>query len=153
MPKDRHWISYSIEATQRIAAEIAAQASRGDIYALYGELASGKTTFTQGFCKALGVDMPVTSPTFTLINEYRGDLPIYHFDCYRLADESELYSLGYEEYFYGEGVVIIEWAERVENLLPPDTIRIRFAHRFEEEHSREIQMIQTQQESVCASSH
>ena len=94
----------------------------------------------------------MTSPTFTLINEYRGDVPIYHFDCYRLSDESELYSLGYEEYFYADGIVLIEWADRVEGLLPPETFRIYFSHRFQEEHVREIAMEKSSQESSCVSS-
>lgn len=152
MSVERHWISRAVEETQAIAAQIALQAQPGDLFALYGDLASGKTTFTKGFCRARGVQMPVTSPTFTLINEYQNDIPIYHFDCYRLSDESELYSLGYEEYFYGKGIVLLEWAERVEGLLPAETIKMRFSHRFDEPDSREIRMECTEErESLCES--
>ncbi len=152
MGAERRWISRSVEETQTIAAQIASQSQAGDLFALYGDLASGKTTFTKGFCRARGVQMPVTSPTFTLINEYQDDIPIYHFDCYRLSDESELYSLGYEEYFFSPGIVLIEWAERAEGLLPPETIRMRFSHRFDEPNSREIIMECTEdRKSLCAS--
>ena len=137
---DKNWQTDSPAETQSLAATIAQQSKPGDIFALYGDLASGKTTFVQGFCEALHVTIPVTSPTFTLINEYPGDMPVYHFDCYRLNDETELYALGFEEYFYGEGIVLLEWAERVERLLPDFTIRLYFQHNFQGDHNRSIRL-------------
>lgn len=133
-----NWTSHSVGETQILAASLAQYAQAGDVFALYGNLASGKTTFVQGFCQSLGVTTPVSSPTFTLINEYSGTFPIYHFDCYRLENEEELFSLGYEEYFYGEGLVLIEWADRVHSLLPAYSIELTFQHEFSQETSRKI---------------
>lgn len=99
------------------------QAQAGDIYLLHGELGVGKTVFTKGFAAGLGVTEPVTSPTFTLIQEYEdGRLPFYHFDVYRIGDIEEMYDLGYEGYLFGDGVCLIEWASRIQELLP-DTCR------------------------------
>ena len=102
----------------------------GSVVALYGELGSGKTHFAKGLCAGLGVDpKSVTSPTFSLINEYAGGrLPIYHFDTYRLRSVQEFMSLGYEDYFEGHGVCLIEWPEPIEALLPEDVIRVRLTH-------------------------
>jgi tRNA threonylcarbamoyladenosine biosynthesis protein TsaE len=101
----------------------------GDVVALIGELGSGKTTLAQSIAEGLGVMEPVTSPTFTIINEYEsGRLPLYHFDVYRLKSPEEMESLGYEEYFFGSGVTIVEWADRVGALLPPHTRVIRLAY-------------------------
>ena len=136
----RSWKSASPDETQSLAATIARRVQPGDIFALYGNLASGKTTFVQGFCRELRVHENVTSPTFTLINEYTGDLPVYHFDCYRLEDADELFSLGYEEYFYGEGVVLIEWADRIKPLLPDYAIRVYFEHEYHDESTRSIKL-------------
>jgi len=152
MPVTRTWHSGAVAETRELAAQLARQALAGDIFALYGDLASGKTTFVQGFCAARTVTEPVNSPTFTLINEYSGDVPIYHFDCYRLRDENDLLSLGYEEYFYGEGIVLIEWADRVQSLLPDYTIHLHFAHAFTRETSRIIRMeSSTNREELCVS--
>lgn len=142
----------SPDETQTLAAQIARQAQSGDIYALYGNLASGKTTFVQGFCRALHVNEKVTSPTFTLINEYTGDLPLYHFDCYRLDSADELFSLGYEEYFYGDGVVLIEWADRIETLLPDTVTRIYFKHVYSNATTRSIELHASEaREDLCDS--
>jgi tRNA threonylcarbamoyladenosine biosynthesis protein TsaE len=98
----------------------------GDVVALMGELGSGKTTFTQGLTRGLGVGEKdyVSSPSFTLIKEYKGRLPVYHIDLYRLNDIREVYDLGYEEYFYGKGVTIIEWGGKIKKLLPKETLII-----------------------------
>ncbi|NIR96473.1 MAG: tRNA (adenosine(37)-N6)-threonylcarbamoyltransferase complex ATPase subunit type 1 TsaE [Gammaproteobacteria bacterium] len=133
-----NWVSHSVADTHKLAGSIASYIRPGDVLALCGTLASGKTTFVQGLCKSLGVSAPVNSPTFTLINEYSGKFPIYHFDCYRLESEEELFSLGYEEYFYGEGVVLIEWADRIRSLLPDYSIALTFHHDFSQETSRKI---------------
>jgi len=95
-------------------------------FAFYGEMGAGKTTFIKAVCKALGADDCITSPSFALINEYRlaGGEPVYHFDLYRIKDISELYDLGYEEYFYSNAYCFIEWPERAESLLPDDVVKI-----------------------------
>ena len=98
----------------------------GDVVALVGELGAGKTTLTQGIARGLEVSNEgyVTSPTFTLINEYQGRIPVYHLDCYRLDSPAEFEDLGIEEYLQGSGVAIIEWAEKIVSLLPDDYVRI-----------------------------
>jgi len=91
---------------------------------LNGELGAGKTTMTKSIGIGLGVEEYITSPTFTLINQYRGRMPVYHFDVYRLENVEELYDLGFDEYFFGNGVCIIEWAEKIERMLPEDRLVI-----------------------------
>jgi len=110
----------------------------GDIVALIGELGSGKTCLTQGMAKGLGVaeNVPVVSPTFTLVNEYPGRIPLVHLDVYRLSGPGDLEDMGYEEYFYGGGVVVIEWAEKVREILPEKTIVVRMA--YVDENTREL---------------
>lgn len=104
-----------------IAKELGEKASSGDIYLLEGDLGVGKTVFAKGFAYGMGVREPITSPTFTIIQEYEeGRLPLYHFDVYRIADVEEMYELDCEGYFYGAGVCLIEWASRIRELLPPD---------------------------------
>ena len=94
----------------------------GMIIALTGDLGAGKTTLTKAIARGLGVTETVTSPTFTIVKEYRsGRLPLFHFDVYRIGDIDEMYELGYEEYFFGEGVCVVEWADLIEELLPPET--------------------------------
>jgi len=96
----------------------------GDVLCMTGDLGAGKTTFTQSFAKGLDVEDYVTSPTFTLIHEYDGRVPLYHFDVYRINHVSEMEDLGYEEYFYGNGVCVIEWASLIEEVLPKDRLWI-----------------------------
>lgn len=118
-------LSKSVSQTKEIARKLARSLKRGDIVALIGELGSGKTCFTQGLMRGLGVKTDkITSPSFVLINEYKGRLPVYHFDIYRLNNIQEVIDLGYEEYFYGNGVTIIEWADKIEELLPKKCIRV-----------------------------
>lgn len=116
--------SYSAEDTQRIAAEIADTLKGGEFIAMYGDLGAGKTAFVQGLARALGIDTPVTSPTFTIVNEYYGRLPLYHFDVYRIADSDEMYEIGYDDYIASEGVCIVEWAELIEDIFPKEYRRI-----------------------------
>lgn len=122
----KEYVSVSPQNTQDIAAEVLLQLPRSAVLALQGDLGSGKTCFTQGLAIALGVRQPVTSPTFTLIREYKGERPLYHIDLYRLTDPDEVLALGLDEYFESDGITAIEWAERAGDLLPEHTVRISF---------------------------
>ena len=111
--------SYKWEDTFELGKQLGEKAKAGEIYCLNGDLGVGKTVFTQGFAKGLGIQEAVNSPTFTIVQVYEeGRIPFYHFDVYRIADIEEMYEIGYEEYFYGEGVCFIEWAELIRELLP-----------------------------------
>ncbi len=123
--------SYSYNDTQKIAAEIAGSLKGGDFIAMYGDLGAGKTAFVQGLAKALGITSNITSPTFTIINEYEGRLPLYHFDVYRIADCDEMYEIGYDEYISGDGVCIIEWAELIEEMIPENAVWIKIEKNLE----------------------
>nr|WP_320415660.1 tRNA (adenosine(37)-N6)-threonylcarbamoyltransferase complex ATPase subunit type 1 TsaE [Candidatus Contubernalis alkalaceticus] len=114
----------STQETREVGKKLGMLLATGDIVALFGDLGTGKTVFTQGLAQGLGVHNYVTSPTFVLINEYPGRLPLYHFDVYRLEDPEEILELGYEEYFYGEGVSVIEWAEKIVDYLPHEYLGI-----------------------------
>lgn len=115
----------SAKETYGLAYDIAAHAKSGDIYLLYGNLGTGKTVFAQGFAAGLGIDDYVNSPTFTIMKGYDGGrLPLYHFDVYRIGSPEEMYDLDYEDYLYGDGVCLIEWAELIEELLPDEAIKI-----------------------------
>ena len=131
-------ISDSREQTLETGRIIGSVLERGDIVALIGELGSGKTCLTQGLAQGLGVaeNVPVVSPTFTLINEYPGRLPLVHLDVYRLSGPRDLEDMGYEEYFYGGGVIVIEWAEKVRDVLPEKTLFVRM--RYVDENTREL---------------
>ncbi len=120
----------SPEETSAFGAQLAALLQPGDVVALYGDLGAGKTHLAKGICGALGIpEAEVTSPTFTLINEYAGRcLTVYHFDAYRIRSEAEFYELGFEDYFYGDGICLVEWPERVASLLPEDCLRLRLSH-------------------------
>ncbi|HAV43480.1 TPA: tRNA (adenosine(37)-N6)-threonylcarbamoyltransferase complex ATPase subunit type 1 TsaE [bacterium] len=121
-------ISRSLEETQDLAEELARHLVGGDVLALVGELGSGKTSFVQGLARGLGVKGYVRSPSFTIINEYQGRVPLYHFDFYRVESLDEIYELGCEEYFYSEkGVCVIEWAEKFIEILPARHLRIEFS--------------------------
>ena len=115
----------SPQQTRELGETIATKLNPGDVVALTGQLGTGKTTLTQGLAKGLGVTTPyVKSPSFVLIHEHKGNFPVYHIDLYRLKSE-EVEGLGYEEYLYGKGVCIIEWAERMKHLLPPEVLHIK----------------------------
>lgn len=111
-------ITNSAEETKKKAAEFADKLKMGDVVCLYGDLGAGKTAFVQGLAKGLGIHEHITSPTFTIVNEYYGRLPLYHFDVYRIADPDEMYEIGYEEYVYGDGVSVIEWPQLIDEILP-----------------------------------
>lgn len=114
------YISKSYEETQKIASGFAKTLKSGDVVCMYGDLGAGKTAFVQGMAKGFNIFEPITSPTFTIVNEYDGDMPLYHFDVYRIADSDEMYEIGYEEYVYGDGISVIEWAELIEDILPDE---------------------------------
>lgn len=131
-------LSPSANKTIEVAQLLGSKLRKGDILALSGELGSGKTCFTAGLARGLGVSdsYQITSPTFTLINEYKARYDLYHFDLYRLNGYSEFEDLGYEEYFSGEGVVVIEWAEKIAEILPKRAFFIKFD--YVDENSRKI---------------
>ena len=113
--------SFKAEDTYAAGFQLGEQAKAGEIFCLLGDLGVGKTVFTQGFAKGLGIEEPICSPTFTIVQEYEeGRIPFYHFDVYRICDIDEMEEIGYEDYFYGEGVCFIEWANLIEEILPKD---------------------------------
>ncbi len=115
--------SRSPEETRALGKRLGEMARAGEVYCLSGDLGTGKTVFTQGFAEGLGIRGPVASPTFTIVKEYDdGRLPLYHFDVYRIDDISEMEEIGYDEYFFGEGVCLIEWADLIREILP-DQVR------------------------------
>lgn len=116
--------SFSAEDTRRIAAEFSSELRIGDVVALYGDLGAGKTAFVKGMANALQCEGEVSSPTFTLVNEYPGELPLYHFDVYRLETLTENDSGWIDEYLFGDGVCVIEWAENIAAILPSEHIRV-----------------------------
>lgn len=124
------YISRSPLETRRLGLHFAERLKPGGIVALYGTLGAGKTEFVRGICEGLGVsDSVVNSPTFTVVNEYEAEsLVIYHFDAYRLKSVHEFYELGYHDYFFGDGICLIEWPDRVEELLPDDVMTVRLTH-------------------------
>ena len=117
--------SFTPEDTFTIGKKLAETVRPGEIYTLNGDLGVGKTVFTKGLAAGLGIKEPVTSPTFTILQEYEsGRLPLYHFDVYRIGDPEEMDEIGYEDYFYGHGICLIEWAELIEELIPEEAIAV-----------------------------
>jgi len=117
--------SFSAQDTYEIGYRMGSQAVKGQVYCINGDLGVGKTVFTQGFAKGMGVDEPVNSPTFTIVQVYEGrNMPLYHFDVYRIGDIAEMEEIGYEEYFYGDGVCLIEWAKLIDEILPEDRVTV-----------------------------
>ena len=113
--------TYSLKETFELGEKIGKEAKAGTVYTLNGDLGVGKTVFTQGVAKGLGITEPVNSPTFTIVQIYdEGRIPFYHFDVYRIGDVEEMEEIGYQEYFYGDGLCIIEWASLIEEILPED---------------------------------
>ncbi|MBO4374476.1 MAG: tRNA (adenosine(37)-N6)-threonylcarbamoyltransferase complex ATPase subunit type 1 TsaE [Lachnospiraceae bacterium] len=118
--------SMTEKATFEYARAMGKQAKAGDVIALTGEMGAGKTVFAKGFADGLGISETVSSPTFTLVQIYDdGRLPLYHFDVYRIADESEMDETGFEDYISGEGITLVEWADRIQDMMPDNTIWIR----------------------------
>lgn len=120
------------QETFDFAYRLGKEAESGDIYLLTGDLGTGKTVFAQGFASGLEIKDNVNSPTFTIMQIYDGGrLPLYHFDVYRIGDCSEMDELDYEEYFYGNGVCLVEWAELIEEILPEDAVRVSIEKNLE----------------------
>ena len=117
------------QETIQLGEHFATFVEKGDVFSFVGELASGKTTFIKGILKGLNFDKPVTSPTFTLVNEYDAKFPVIHIDCYREDEQERWIKLGINDYMDEENVVIIEWADKMKSLLPVNTIQIQFSHK------------------------
>lgn len=117
--------SYSEKETFALGEKIGAEAKPGQIYTLLGDLGVGKTVFTQGVARGLEISEHISSPTFTIVQVYEeGKMPFYHFDVYRIGDIEEMDEIGYEDYFYGDGICLVEWANLIEELIPEDRIQI-----------------------------
>ncbi len=122
------YLCRSLAETQAAAQEIAQLLSGTEVLAFFGDLGAGKTTFIRYLCQALGVEDEVTSPTFAMVHEYQsGPFPVYHFDMYRVDGEDSLFSTGYYDYL-GTGLLLIEWSENIESLLPPDALRLTLSY-------------------------
>ncbi len=124
--------SYSEKDTWELGFSLGEKAGAGQIFTLIGDLGVGKTVFTKGLARGLGITEPVNSPTFTILQVYEeGRLPFYHFDVYRIGDVEEMDEIGYEDYFYGDGVCLIEWADLIEEILPEHYTQIRIEKDLE----------------------
>lgn len=117
--------TFNSKETYELGYNMGRSAKAGEVYCLDGDLGVGKTVFTQGFAKGLDINEPINSPTFTIVQEYHeGRIPLYHFDVYRIGDITEMDEIGYEEYFYSDGVCLIEWGNLIEEIMPENTIYI-----------------------------
>ena len=139
----------SAAETFALGEKLGQEAKAGQIYTLTGDLGVGKTVLTQGFAKGLGIEEAVNSPTFTIVQEYQeGRLPFFHFDVYRIGDIEEMEEIGYDDYFFGEGVCLIEWANRIEELIPEGAISITIEKNLEKGFDYRKIILQKRQESV-----
>ncbi|MEQ8198078.1 MAG: tRNA (adenosine(37)-N6)-threonylcarbamoyltransferase complex ATPase subunit type 1 TsaE [Clostridiaceae bacterium] len=122
------YIVDSVEKTSELGKKLGASARPGDIFCLTGDLGTGKTHFSKGFAEGLGVTETITSPTFTIVNEYHsGKIPLFHFDVYRVSDPDEIMAIGFDEYIFGNGVTLIEWANYIEDILPEEFVHINIS--------------------------
>ncbi|MFR8039031.1 MAG: tRNA (adenosine(37)-N6)-threonylcarbamoyltransferase complex ATPase subunit type 1 TsaE [Anaerovoracaceae bacterium] len=130
--KERKNIEITIKSEEdsaKLGRKIGEKAEPGSVLALIGDLGTGKTTLTKYIAAGMGVSEVITSPTFNIVKEYRsGRIPLYHFDVYRIEDPEEMYEIGYEEYFYGDGLCVVEWADMIEELLPGDAAVIKMEY-------------------------
>lgn len=142
MERDFVIITKNETETINLGVEIASSLKCGDVIALYGDLGSGKTRLVKGICMGLDVKQMVNSPTFIIVNEYSSQKfhNIYHFDLYRMKTEDEVLAMGFKEYLNHESIVLIEWPEHIERLLPPETIKIHISHTVEDETHRWIKL-------------
>ena len=135
------YLSHSEAETETIGAKLAGVLAAGSVIAFRGGLGMGKTAFTRGLARGLGFPGRVTSPTFTVVNEYEGGrLPLFHFDLYRLADSEELFAIGWDEYLDRGGACVVEWSEQAEDALPPDTIFITIERTEDGDFCRKIRV-------------
>ena len=118
------YLSHNAEETEALGEQLAGRLRAGDVIAYLGDLGAGKTAFTRGLARGLGCTGRVTSPTFTIVNEYEGRLPLFHFDMYRLGDADELFDIGWDEYLSRGGVCAVEWSERITGEIPEDAITV-----------------------------
>lgn len=132
------FVSHSTQETEQFGEEVAKSLRGGDMLAFTGSLGMGKTAFTRGLARGLGCRGRVTSPTFTIVNEYDGKTPLFHFDMYRLGSSDELFDIGWDDYLARGGVCAVEWSERVSDALPDDTIYVDIARGEEDENTRTI---------------
>jgi tRNA threonylcarbamoyladenosine biosynthesis protein TsaE len=141
------YISSNAEQTMEFAKNLALHLQSRDVIALEGDLGAGKTTFTKGLAEGLGITKNVNSPTFTIIKEYKGTMPLYHMDVYRLENAEE--DLGFDEYFEGRGVTVVEWAHLIKDQLPPELLTIYLTHSHEG--ARNIKLVPTgkRYEELC----
>lgn len=124
--------SFDFTETFELGKQLGNSAKPGQVYCLLGDLGVGKTVFTQGFASGLNITEPINSPTFTIVQVYEeGRLPFYHFDVYRISDVDEMDEIGYEEYFYGDGVCLVEWGNLIEEIMPRDVITITIKKNLE----------------------
>jgi tRNA threonylcarbamoyladenosine biosynthesis protein TsaE len=130
----------SAEATRELAAAIGPLLGGGDVLVLAGDLGAGKTTFTQGLAVSLGVTAPVTSPTFTLVHEYTGRVPVVHIDVYRLEHLQEVHDLGFDELVGGDAIAVVEWGDVLGPLLPPDRLHVAFEYASDDENTRVVSL-------------
>ena len=130
----------SAQETEQLGQRLGQQLKPGAVIAYSGDLGAGKTAFTRGLARGLGIEDPITSPTYTIVNEYPGKIPLFHFDMYRLTSSEELFDIGWEDYLTRGGVIAVEWSERVEDALDEveDAIRIRIRRDPEHDNGREI---------------
>lgn len=130
--------THSVQETVKAGEILGKLLKKGDVVCLNGDLGAGKTAFTNGIAHALGIKGYITSPTFTIINEYSGQLPLYHFDVYRISDFTEMFEIGFEEYLDGGGVSVIEWAELIDPVLPSDRVSVTLTRGADD--SRDIKI-------------
>ncbi|TGB01502.1 tRNA (adenosine(37)-N6)-threonylcarbamoyltransferase complex ATPase subunit type 1 TsaE [Halobacillus salinus] len=141
------WTTTSPDETMQFAERLGEQLESGDVCTLEGDLGAGKTTFTKGLGKGLGVKRTINSPTFTIIKEYQGRVPFYHMDVYRLEDSEE--DLGFDEYFEGEGVCVVEWAHFIESFLPEERLAIHIAYESDVERTITLETNSEHFDAIC----
>lgn len=132
--------SHELE-TENIAREMAKNLKPGDTVALFGDLGAGKTAFVRGLAKGLSITDRVTSPTYAIVNEYKGPVPLFHFDMYRLSGEDELFDIGLDDYLSRGGIIAVEWSENIEKALPKDCIKVIIRKIDGDENARELEII------------
>ncbi len=132
------YLSHDVIETEALGERLARQLHPGSVLAYFGDLGAGKTAFTRGLARGLGCTGRVTSPTFTIVNEYEGPTPLFHFDMYRLGDSDELFDIGWEDYLARGGVCAVEWSERIEDALPDDAVIVTIRRCEENDDWRRI---------------